>query len=454
MKKIYILISMSLLISLFSCEKWLDVDPRSVVKEEEMFNDIKGFQSALLGVYTKMAGKSLYGVNLSFGYLDVLAQYYNIESGQHSFYSAANYKYNEAVSYVNNIWGEGYNAIANINNILKWLPLRKDLFGPGEYDLIRAEAIALRAFIHFDILRLYAPSYTVNPNAKAIPYVNKLANSPFPQLTVKEVTDAALADLTEAAEILSEIDPISPNYTDVVESGTATPQFFTFRYERMNYFAVYGTMARIALWRGDKEKAFEYATEAYKSASVMFSLFTDKSWDNSDLYFNSQASVNSKLTITDGKKQQLYETEKYGSLDTRYKDWFRFSAGSNEEFMAKYMRPVNLSGNPPNIVVMRRDEMAYILSECSPDDATAITYLNAIRSFYGIKGQNALVAGSCVVEEEIFKEYRKTFIGEGQLFFYIKRKNYATIPFSLVEDVQSAFVMPIPDIEIEFGIIN
>ena len=120
------------------------------------------------GVYTKMAGTKLYGANLTFGFVDVLAQYYNVESGQHSFYASANYKYDEAVTYVNNIWGESYNTIANINNILQWLPGKKELFKPAEYDLIFAEATALRAFLHFDLLRLYALTQWV-PMQKLFP---------------------------------------------------------------------------------------------------------------------------------------------------------------------------------------------------------------------------------------------------------------------------------------------
>ncbi len=455
MKKLYILVL--LLFSLSSCEKWLDVDPRSVVKEEEMFNDVKGFRSALLGVYTKMSGTKLYGSNLTIGFVDVLAQYYNVESGQHSFYATANYNYDETATYINNIWGESYNTIANINNILTWLQEKQSLFSPAEYDLIKAEAMALRAFLHFDLLRLYAPSYTASPNAKAIPYVNKVTNKPFPQLTVSQVLDAAIADLEEATDLLKTVDPLSPEYSGVaVTTSTDTPEFFTFRYERMNYFAVAGTLARIYLWKGDKEKAAEYATIAKRNTTggQLFQLFSEKTWDNSDSYFNSEASLNSKLIMSEGRKQVIYETDLYGSLDTRFKDWFKYYPGSNEEFMGKYMRPIPRTGNPPNLMLMRVEEMVYILSECAPDDSTAIAQLNSVRSYYGLKGANALVLGNCVPEEELFKEYRKTFIGEGQLFFYIKRKNYTEIPFSVVEDVQKAYVLPIPDLEIEFGLID
>lgn len=451
---IYIILAATLLCS-SSCKKWIDVDPRSVIKEEEMFEDARGFKSALVGVYTKMASRDLYGANLTIGFADVLAQYYSVESNQHSFYLYSTYN-DQARAIPDAIWKNAYNAIANCNNILQHLEGKEAMFWNGEYDLIKAEATALRAFLHLDLLRLYAPSFTKNPAAKAIPYVNKVSRIPFPQLTVTETLDAIIADLESAAAVLKETDPWSEYYKGIAGPTTQLPEFFTFRMERMNFYAVLGTLARASLYKGDKVKANEYATEVLrtKKTGVLFTLFSDKSWDNGDLYFNSQASANSKLIVPAGRKLEYYETAKYGSLDLRYKDWFKYYPGSNEEFMAKYMRSVPQSGNPPTVTLIRTEEMSYIKAECAATETEAVNELNIIRLRYGLTNANKLVAGLCVVEDEIFKEYRKTFIGEGQLFFYLKRKNMDPIPYSLVEDVQKAYVLRIPDLEIEFGSIN
>lgn len=55
------------------------------------------------------------------------------------------------------------------------------------------------------------------------------------------------------------------------------------------------------------------------------------------------------------------------------------------------------------------------------------------------------------VDNEIYKEYRKEFLGEGQLFFYYKRRNYSTIPGATKQGSHSVYVMPIPSSDQEFG---
>lgn len=43
------------------CSNWLDVDPKSQVKQEALFESEAGFQDALTGIYTMMARTGMYG---------------------------------------------------------------------------------------------------------------------------------------------------------------------------------------------------------------------------------------------------------------------------------------------------------------------------------------------------------------------------------------------------------
>ena len=54
------------------------------------------------------------------------------------------------------------------------------------------------------------------------------------------------------------------------------------------------------------------------------------------------------------------------------------------------------------------------------------------------------------VENEIYKEYRKDHLGEGQMFLFYKRKGYDQIPGSNAS-AANVYVFPLPDNEIEFG---
>lgn len=64
-----------------------------------------------------------------------------------------------------------YNVIANINNFLEYVDKNKDvLVTERYYETMKGEALGLRAFLHFDLLRMFGPIYKEHPASKAIPY--------------------------------------------------------------------------------------------------------------------------------------------------------------------------------------------------------------------------------------------------------------------------------------------
>lgn len=61
---------------------------------------------------------------------------------------------------INSMWSSSYNVIANINELIGYIDeANPGMFTGRNYHLIRGEAYGLRAMLHFDILRLFAPSY-------------------------------------------------------------------------------------------------------------------------------------------------------------------------------------------------------------------------------------------------------------------------------------------------------
>lgn len=77
MKKTIIIIGMALAVLLSACADWVNVSPKEEVEAEKLFNSENGFKSALIGVYTRMTLKDNYGKNLSYGYIEELAQRYD-----------------------------------------------------------------------------------------------------------------------------------------------------------------------------------------------------------------------------------------------------------------------------------------------------------------------------------------------------------------------------------------
>ena len=102
---------------------------------------------------------------MTIGFMDVLGQRYQNTTSDgyqnalwYSFPSTKTEKYTER------IWGNMYNLIANVNNLLYYCDAKKQvLTTENYYEIIKGEALGLRAFLHFDLLRIYAPSLAMNP---------------------------------------------------------------------------------------------------------------------------------------------------------------------------------------------------------------------------------------------------------------------------------------------------
>ena len=100
-------------------------------------------------------------------------------------------------------------------------------------------------------------------------------------------------------------------------------------------------------------------------------------------------------------------------------------------------------------------EAWYIAAECqkSTDAKEAIRLLNEVRtnrnlSLFPLSDD----LNATQIQDEIYKEYRKEFIGEcGQLFFYYKRLNLPEIKGASVRPGKQVYVLPIPSNDREFG---
>lgn len=106
----------------------------------------------------------------------MLGQYY-VKQNLDQVYQNVNdrlYETNDVLSLTDGIWSGMYKVVADCNNIIEHIEkASNDIFenGEGEKCKIHGEALAMRAFIHFDLLRLFAPAPAQNENGTWIPYV-------------------------------------------------------------------------------------------------------------------------------------------------------------------------------------------------------------------------------------------------------------------------------------------
>lgn len=113
MKK-YLIIFISL-IALSSCKKFLDIQPESDVSKEELFSSEEGFKEALNGAYVGLAGANLYGGNLTFSNLDIMAQNYQFTDANLIRIAAFDYSLASYVQKISIIWTNAYKQIGNLN---------------------------------------------------------------------------------------------------------------------------------------------------------------------------------------------------------------------------------------------------------------------------------------------------------------------------------------------------
>ncbi|RZL15343.1 MAG: RagB/SusD family nutrient uptake outer membrane protein, partial [Pedobacter sp.] len=286
-----------------SCKKFLDVQPESDVTKEELFKTEEGFKEALNGVYNLCSEQRLYGGNLTFSNLDIMAQNYEFTDLNKRKIQAFDFTDGQFIAKSDDIWAAAYKAIGNINSILEAVETNKAVLFDNNYELIKGEALALRAYLHFDLLRMFAPSYLNNPNAQAIPYVTIVSIKSTPFSTVTEVLNKVIADLQEAKLLLNGADPILlPSYivgypekfypggfpearkSTETASGTL---FLQNRRHRMNYYSACGTLARVYLYKGDHVNSLANANLVIDSKKFP--------WTQQEDFFNSNVQQRDKI---------------------------------------------------------------------------------------------------------------------------------------------------------------
>lgn len=166
------IVGVCLILILTACQDWLDVRPKTEIESKDLFESESGFKEALAGVYSNMTSQQLYGRDLTFGIIDALGQCWDIKSTANEFFYFTVYNYQEKVVQVriDTIWASMYNVIANINNILEHIDAQRGIFYKDNYSIIKGEALALRAYVHFDLLRMFAPADFSGVD-KVLPYV-------------------------------------------------------------------------------------------------------------------------------------------------------------------------------------------------------------------------------------------------------------------------------------------
>ncbi len=481
MKKTLYTVVLALCAMLTSCDNWLEVKPYDKISEDELLKTEEGYEKMLNGIYIDLNSDALYGKSLTVEMIEVMGGAYTIGSDNSvwgDYKDLSSYQYNTETwsDRLDETWNKAYALILNCNKILETIDANEALFTDGHYYIIKGEALALRAMLHFDMLRLFGPVYSKDSGKTAIPYYTKQTNTPEPLLTAKEVAEQVVTDLEEARTLLAN-DPVKTEGTLMSSSQDGTSDFMRYRALRLNFYAVEALLARAYLYMGDKTNAFKYATDVIKTVDSGIFPFVDKSLvvgspADPDRIFSSEVIFALTNTSRGNLFKNFYDPSRlpnyvfrmdnnlmtnviYGGATTTggYQDDYRYRAdwiatGSNRYFY-KYSDMV-ATGSIQNTMIpmLRLGEMFLIAAESQSDKLSAgLQYVNVLRRNRGVANLQKLTP-------DLLKyEYIRELYGEGQLFYLYKRLNCDIITSASSSKNTKAsdlvFVVPLPDSETE-----
>ena len=471
-KCIYIILTV-LAFTLYGCSDWLDVKPSDRVSEENAFSTLSGFKKALNGVYVELNQNELYGRSLTCEFVEILAQRYAIDQEASGNYLLTQYNYigSDAKGRISSIWSKAYNLIANTNLILKNCEENRSVLPDDHYCLVKGEGLALRAMLHFDLFRLFGPVYGKDSALTSIPYYKEFVLEVKPSLVGNEFIQEVINDLLQAEELLQH-DPI----IEYGPQGDRLDNFKSDRNLRLNYYAVQALLARVYMYRGDKVKALEYAKKVItiqkkwfpwvdpmtiaassENPDRMFSselLFALQNLNRSSIFTSLFDGDNLKLTALlvprEDVVNEVFENEKQ---DYRLISGFASSSvelgGVNYKVFNKYHGKDSLLSQV--IPMIRVSEMYMIAAEAEPKDADGVVYFNELRNNRGLESIPDRWM-SFMLDEEWCRE----FYGEGQLFFFYKRKMKTSVQsaydrYGMTSVNLKNYVLPIPDGELQYN---
>lgn len=491
MKK-YRLIGVALLVfAIHGCNSWLDVQPIDRQTESQVYATKGGFYAAMNGIYGKLTTSALYGENLSYGMLEILAKRYQITDVNNKKYAAfMNYSYSDenVTTPIDDTWKTAYSIILNCNIVLSNAEIRKTMLGEKDYGIIKGEMLSLRAFLHFDMLRLFGPIYAKNPDVESIPYTVSSIGLPSKLLTAREVLETyILADIADAEQLLAKYDPVITDgrmAEDISDEEDIKNEGNRYRYRqlRFNYYALLALKARAQLYAGKNAEALATAKKLInnetirsqfppiESALIVTSTRPDRMFTSEvffGMYNDRRSIVFDNFFDVEGASGNLLQprrdfiTNLFSgiSADYRTKQWIVMDNTPNvEPTLAKYAAIGSSDFFYASFVpLIRYSEMYLIAAETEPVVADGLVHLNNLRVSMRGNVANPLVDITTkeLLDNEILREYSREFYGEGQMFYYYKRRNIDIPEFNngfnaekvLLKDKSDRLAIPLPESE-------
>ncbi|NJO86936.1 MAG: hypothetical protein HC821_02520 [Lewinella sp.] len=247
-----------------SCQDFLTVEPDDELSRSETFSTLRGTNAAAIGLYTLLGESGLYRDLLLF-YPELMGNavpFLSPESDPDNQGAVSNtliesFDFRNTPDYEDNnlanVYRTAYRVIYQANDIIENLPnLREGT--PEVRNRIMAEALTVRALLHFEVLRLFAHAYHYSPEQRhpgivlwrRVPGVEEQPA----RASVEEVYRALREDLEEALQLFG----VGENL-----ARSAEPVW-------INRTVILGLLVRVSLYARDWAAAIAFADLALTAA--------------------------------------------------------------------------------------------------------------------------------------------------------------------------------------------
>ncbi len=433
---------------LASCTK-LDLEPVGFIDPTKAYRNINDINMGVIGVYAALdytpvslnatvSDEAMYPSENTVGNSDAFRWLYNPSSGS-----------------VTSLYNTHYVAIDRANRALE--AIGKLGFTGADAELAtryQGELLALRAYLHFDLLRAYASAY--QPGALGVPYMKKSEISYPPRDNFEAVMANAKADLAEAKKLI--------------------PSSFNDR-TRVTRLAVAAIQARLALYEKNWADAITYSSEVIDAVPLATKAQFPGIWTDAN---NAEVIWELKRTGTNDSRVGDFFFRQTGGIvlyapsfklintfdedkDIRFPAYIIYDP-SRTGIKSKYLVKKYIGGTASapglaDIKLFRTAEMYLIRAEARAESSgDAAGDLNALRTAR-IEGYlEETFEDKAMLIDAIMTERFKELAFEGHRFYDLRRRN---LPVQrLPEDAENAsgavtltpgqaqYALPIPATEI------
>lgn len=489
----YLIASAMLLITAVSCGKWLEGTSSSQVSDEKMFSSRNGFHEAVTGVYIAMTSADCYGRNYTFYANELSSVNYNpVENSVFKSWQQHSYDNVTTTAAIESMWKSGYFIISNANKILYELERRRDVITDDwEYNMLKGEMLAVRAYVHFDLMRMFGLESWDGDNAgkRTVPYVTAYSLESTEQKTYSETAEMLYADIEGALRCL-ENDPMRGVYPEDFDTVLNADGYWDNRRLHLNYYAVEALAARVAFWAGDYAAAQEKASDVVENAigegravewidadaeikktgndsrdwsfssEHLFSLDVNDLYSLTTGYCYGGTDVNMSLPSTDIENilfaRSTSDGVNDGAEDIRgyalllkyggagYYSYKLYSSSSMDEKYRNRMPMIRIS------------EMYYIMAFSALDEDRTDVAEDCLRAVMSHRGYTDLAFDGSKesLRRALAYDVVREFLGEGQLFYWAKmagRLGLSSMDRSVMEKSPENLMYPYPNSETTYG---